>query len=220
MARLVLFDLDNTLLDRESAFATWAQGFLAANQLPPTAWPAIESADADGLKARELFFRQIREEFQIRTTVEDLLASYYVDYPACYSVDQETVEAVRTLRRSGWMVGVVTNGESFQRAKLEATDLVDEFDAICISALVGAWKPDIAIFEEAARMCGSPLSGWMVGDSAAADMTGGRRAGLSTIWIARNRTWDPTEPAPDAIANTIPQAVEFILRSDSAEIQS
>jgi HAD superfamily hydrolase (TIGR01549 family) len=214
MAPLALFDLDNTLLDRESAFATWAQSFLETNQLPPAAWPVIELADADGLKARDLFFRQIREQLQIRTNVEDLLASYYVDYPACYSVDQETVDAVRALRSSGWMVGVVTNGESFQRAKLEATDLVDEFDAICISALVGAWKPDVAIFEEAARMCGAPLSGWMVGDSAAADVTGGRRAGLRTIWIARNRTWDSRESAPDAIADTIPQAVEVILSSD------
>jgi HAD superfamily hydrolase (TIGR01549 family) len=215
VARLALFDLDNTLLDRESAFATWAQSFLAANGLPPTAWPVIESADADGLKTRDIFFRQIREELDIRTGVEELLARYYVDYPACFSVDQETVESVRTLRRSGWMVGVVTNGESFQQAKLEATDLVDEFDAICISALVGAWKPDIAIFEEAARMCGLPLSGWMVGDSAAADITGGRQAGLRTIWMARNRTWPSTEPAPDAVVSTIPQAVEHILRSDS-----
>jgi putative hydrolase of the HAD superfamily len=112
------------------------------------------------------------------------------------------------------MIGVVTNGQSFQRAKLEATGLVDEVDAICISALVGAWKPDAAIFEEAARMCGVPLTGWMVGDSVAADMAGGRRAGLRTIWMARNRTWDSREPAPDAIASTIPQAVEVILRSD------
>jgi HAD superfamily hydrolase (TIGR01549 family) len=211
-----LFDLDNTLLDREKAFATWAQSFLAKNQLPPKAWPVIESADADGLKARDHFFHQIREELDIRTSVKDLLARYHVDYPACYSVDQETVEAVRSLRRSGWTLGVVTNGESFQRAKLEATDLVDEFDAICISGLVGAWKPDLAIFEEAARMCGAPLSGWMVGDSVAADMTGGRRAGLKTIWMARNRTWDSTEPAPDAIAHTIPEAAEVILRSDPA----
>jgi FMN phosphatase YigB (HAD superfamily) len=216
VAQLALFDLDNTLLDRESAFATWAHRFLAANKLPFTDWPVIESADAEGLKARDRFFREIREELGIRTNVEDLLASYYVDYPACYSVDHETVEAVQTLRRSGWMVGVVTNGESLQRAKLEATDLVDEFDAICISALVGAWKPDVAIFEEAARMCGLPLSGWMVGDSVGADMTGGRRAGLRTIWMARDRTWDSMEPAPDAIATTIPQAVEVILSSDSA----
>ena len=174
----------------------------------------IESADADGFTPRDVFFREVREALHIATSVDDLLAGYSVDYPACYSVDHETVDAVRALRRSGWVVGVVTNGASFQRAKLEATDLVEEFDAICISALVGAWKPDVAIFEEAARLCGSPLSGWMVGDSAAADVTGGRRAGLRTIWISRNRTWDSTEPAPDAVANTIPQAVEVILSSD------
>ncbi|MGH9016597.1 MAG: HAD family hydrolase [Acidimicrobiales bacterium] len=213
MARLALFDLDNTLLDRESAFALWGQRFLALHKLPATAWPVIETADAEGLRAREPFFREIRDEFGLRRTVEDLLGDYHVDYPACYSVERETVEGVRNLRRNGWSVGVVTNGESLQRSKLEATNLVDEFDAICISALVGARKPDVAIFEEAAKMCGLPLSGWMVGDSAAADMTGGHQAGLQTIWMARGRTWDSAGFSPDAIVKSIPQAVDVILRS-------
>jgi HAD superfamily hydrolase (TIGR01549 family) len=217
MAGLTLFDLDNTLLDREAAFAIWARRFLAESQLPPSGWAKIKLADADGFKPRDLFFGEIREEFGITTAVEDLLARYHVEYPACFSVEHGTVEAVRKLRGSGWMVGVVTNGEPSQRAKLEATDLVDEFDAICISALVGAWKPDVAIFEEAARMCGLPLSGWMVGDSASADMAGGRRAGLKTIWMARGRSWDSTEPAPDAIASKIPEAVEIILGSDPGQ---
>ena len=147
----------------------------------------------------------------VPTSVDDLLARYFVEYPACYSVDEETIDAVRRLRTNGWKVGVVTNGPPSQQAKLEATDMVGEFDAICISQMVGAHKPDIAIFEEAARLCALPLDGWMVGDSAAADIRGGKQAGLRTIWMARGRAWDLADPAPDAIAETIAEAVSTIL---------
>ena len=210
MARLALFDLDNTLLDRDAAFAVWAQHFIDSNRLSPEAWPVIERADEDGMRPRELFFAQLRKELSIAASVDDLLARYHVEYPACFSADGETIDAVRSLRSSGWKAGVVTNGAPSQRAKLETVDMVDEFDAICISSIVGANKPDVRIFEEAARICGVPLDGWMVGDSAIADIGGGKNAGLRTIWMARGRTWDPTDPAPDAVAATIAQAVAII----------
>ena len=58
-----------------------------------------------------------------------------------------------------------------------------------------------------------PLVGWMVGDSADADIVGGRRAGLKTIWMARGRTWPSDEFSPDFTVATIPEAVDIIVRS-------
>jgi putative hydrolase of the HAD superfamily len=211
MACLALFDLDNTLLDRESAFAIWAKGFIESNGLSPETSSAIEKADEDGFKPRDLFFAQLKEELGISMGIDDLLVQYDVEYPACYSVKVETIDAVRSLRVNGWKVGVVTNGPPSQWAKFETTDLVDEFDAICISSEVGARKPDPAIFKEAARICGVPLEGWMVGDSATADIGGGNRVGLRTIWMARGREWTSSDQAPSAVAETIPEAVSIIL---------
>lgn len=139
------------------------------------------------------------------------MADYRVDYPACFTVDDGTVESIRALRSTGWKLGIITNGASFQLDKLTATNLIDEFDAICISENVGASKPEVAIFEEAARRCGEPLAGWMVGDSLHADIEGGRRAGLRTIWMARGRTRLRENPVPDAIVATIPEAVDIML---------
>jgi FMN phosphatase YigB (HAD superfamily) len=51
-------------------------------------------------------------------------------------------------------------------------------------------------------------------DLIAADMAGGRGAGLRTIWMARGRTGDPSEPPPDAVADTIAGAVDIIVGSD------
>ena len=131
-----------------------------------------------------------------------------MDYPACYTVDTETVVGLRQLRARGWQIGVITNGGPAQLAKLEATNLIEEFDAICVSEVVGAAKPDPVIFEMAAELCEIPLEGWMTGDSAAADMAGGRGVGLRTIWIARGHTWASPDPAPDAVVSTVPQAIK------------
>jgi len=100
VARLALFDLDNTLLDREAAFALWARNFIATNGLSPDAWSIIESMDDDGVTPRSVFFSEIRVKLGIATNSADLLDSYRVDYPACYSVDDETVRAIRNCGRT------------------------------------------------------------------------------------------------------------------------
>lgn len=211
---LALFDLDNTLLDREAAFSRWSHAFIRNHGLPEEAWPFMESADQDGMTQKDIFFEQVRAAFDIPSEVEELQARYYVDYPACYRVDAETVSGLRQLRARGWRTGVVTNGGPAQLAKLEATDLIGEFDAICVSEVVGATKPDPAIFEMAADLCERPLEGWMIGDSVTADIAGGRGVGLRTIWISRGRIWASLDPAPDAVVGKVPQAIEIILESD------
>jgi putative hydrolase of the HAD superfamily len=211
MGKLALFDLDNTLLDREAAFSKWARGFATEFELPQGSRAVIGQLDEDGSIPREDFFAAIRQAFGIAATIEELVSRYYLEYPDCFTVDGNTVTSLRNLRSQGWKVGVVTNGPPSQMRKLESTGLVDEVDAICISETVGSWKPDPAIFEEAARRCGLPLRGWMVGDSAPADIVGGRQCGLRTIWMARGRAWDPSELPPDEMVATIPQAVDLIL---------
>ncbi len=213
MDNLALFDLDNTLLDRERAFRIWSGRFVESYGLDHDAMEVIERLDGDGAAPREEFFACLRRSFDISEGVDALLENYYDEYPAYFSVEPETLAAIRALRREAVKVGVVTNGPPSQWTKIEAAGLVDEVDAVCISAVVGAWKPDVAIFEEAARACRVPLVGWMVGDSADADIVGGRRAGLKTIWMARGRTWPSDEFSPDFTVATIPEAVDIIVRS-------
>lgn len=200
------------MLDRDLAFAKWASNFIDDHGLTGDAWSVIESADEDGLRPRDQFFGLLRGTFSIAASIDHLVDAYRDEYPRCYTVDDATVSAIRRLRDAGWKVGVVTNGPPSQMSKIEATNLGEEFDAICVSSIVGASKPDRAIFEEAARICEVPLAGWMVGDSAQADIEGGRAAGLATIWMARGRQWDSSSFAsPDAQVATIAEAVSRIL---------
>ncbi len=208
---LALFDLDNTLLDREGAYARWAERFCATHGLPDGAHAYLVEADGDGHRARTELFADLRERFGIADTVDGLVEAYGTDYPAAYTLDDACRSALRHLRSAGWKVGVVTNGPAFQERKFDVTGLHDEIDALCVSALVDSWKPDPGIFVEAARRCASELEGWMVGDSGAADIRGGQAVGLRTVWIHRGRTWDLGPPAPDAEVADVPSAVGVIL---------
>lgn len=212
---IALFDLDNTLLDREAAFARWVQSFCASHGLPDDAPAWLLAADEDGFRPREEVFAGIRSRYGVDDPVEDLLHAYHRDYPTAFEFPDDSRYALRRLRSSGWKVAVVTNGPRSQERKLEVTGLGDEIDAVCVSALIESWKPDPGIFEEAARRCDIGLEGWMVGDSAAADIRGGQGVGLRTIWFHRNRTWDLGRPEPDAQVADVPAAVRIILGEDA-----
>jgi FMN phosphatase YigB (HAD superfamily) len=211
VATLALFDLDNTLLDRQAAFLAWATEFADEHSLGDAAPATLEVLDMDGLRPRAEFFGSVRRAFPITTPVDDLVSRYFVDYPRHFSVADETIDALRRLRAGDWKIGVVTNGQPTQRLKLDVTGLGAEVDAVCVSAEIGSEKPDKAIFEEAARRCDVPLSGWMVGDSAGADIAGGHGCGLKTIWMSRGRNWSSSGPTPDATVASIREAVAVIL---------
>jgi HAD superfamily hydrolase (TIGR01549 family) len=209
---LALFDLDNTLLNREEAFALWTRQFLISHELGEDALPIIERLDADGHTPREQFFSGLRTQLGVTTSIQKLLSDYDAEYPLKYTAEPETIDALRRLRGAGFKVGVVTNGPPSQWAKLEATGLENEFDAVCISSVLSTSKPERAIFEQAARLCGIALDGWMVGDSPEADVAGGIGAGLRTIWMSRGREWSEYDYSPEFAALAIPEAVEIILR--------
>jgi HAD superfamily hydrolase (TIGR01549 family) len=164
--------------------------------------------------SRENASSELRTELGINEPVQELLADYYTEYPSKYSAEPGVIEAIRSLRAGGFKVGVVTNGPPSQEKKLQVAGIQGEFDAVCVSAIVGGvTKPDRAIFEEAARICELPLQGWMVGDSPEANIAGGITVGLRTIWMHRGREWSDFDYRPDFSASSIPEAVEIILRS-------
>lgn len=211
MSKLVLFDLDDTLLDRESAFRLWAHDFIDCHNLSDASLETIIRIDGEGDKPVVNFFTELVEALGIRTSVGELVDQFWAVYPTCFTVQDSTYDALQRLRLSGWKLGIVTNGPLTQWKKIEAANLLPFFDGFCVSGEIGIRKPHVGIFIEAAQRCGAALDGWMVGDSADADIVGGHQAGLQTIWFPRGQVWEKIGLVPDAVAVTITEAVETIL---------
>jgi putative hydrolase of the HAD superfamily len=216
MRPLALFDLDNTLIDRASAFARWAADFAAARELSGAAVPWLVGADGDGNVARPEFFARVRERYGLADPVERLLAEYRATYPTYARARPEVLDGLSALRAERWRVGIVTNGSrQTQRAKISRTGLAAHVDAVCVSEEVGVRKPDPVIFAIAAHRCGTTLSGggWMVGDCATRDVAGGAAVGLSTIWVRRDREWPDAAPSPDRTVDDVVDAIDWLRAS-------
>jgi FMN phosphatase YigB (HAD superfamily) len=101
-----------------------------------------------------------------------------------------------TLREGGpFRLGVVSNFAGNLVPCLAELGILDRFDAVLDSAVVGATKPDPAIFERALAALGvSAARALMVGDNPFADVQAAAACGLRTCWLA-----PASRPTPDGV---------------------
>jgi len=219
---VALFDLDNTLVDRSSAFRRWAEQFTSERRLGEEGLAWLCSADDDGFARRDVLFEGARRRFGLEETTEELVAEYRRTYPSQFRPAPPVTEALRSLRLAGWRIGVVTNGPPSQRDKLDRSGLTELVDAVCISDEVGVAKPDRGIFVEALLRCGAegtpPRSVVMVGDTPEPDVGGGRSMGFRTIWLHRGRPWPRADYHPDVSVASVVEAAEFLLAGETSLI--
>jgi putative hydrolase of the HAD superfamily len=214
---LVIFDLDNTLVDRDRSFRRWAVELVRRHALDPAEQEWLVAADGDGFHAREKFLTAVRDRYGLDEPLSSMLNRYRERIVALLEPDPQVRATIDRLRASGRQVAITTNGEtSQQRTKIRLAGLAASVDAVVISDEVGVAKPDRMIFDVTAQRCGLRLAdgGWMVGDCPIRDIGGGHAAGLRTIWMRRSRTWDPSLPPPDGIVNSVPEVLPVLTAED------
>jgi putative hydrolase of the HAD superfamily len=213
---LFLVDLDDTLIDRKAAFAAWASSFVDRHRLPQGSleW-LLENDFGRGTVTVNGFFNWVTSRYGLPFSRDELLANFLEEFVSYFPpLTVETREALTRLRARGWKIAIVSNGStSLQLRKLDVTGVIPLVDAWCVSEEAGVRKPEPAIFELAAERCASDLiGGWMVGDSAEADIAGGQAAGLYTAWIRRGRVWPEADPMPDLLVDTFAEAATLVLQ--------
>ncbi|MBB4917434.1 HAD family hydrolase [Streptosporangium saharense] len=213
MQQLALFDLDNTLVNLDKAFAVWVIEFADLHGLGYEAVDLMMSLDRAGYPHREVFFAKIREHFALPEPAGELWRQYRQRMPYLVRCQPEVKDGLIRLRASGWKVAIVTNGTADnQFGKINQTGLSEIVDAYVLSGIEGIRKPDRRLFEIAAERCGMSLcagGGWMIGDNLVADIAGGRAAGLRTIWIDHGK-WSDCEHSADYVFTDVLQAMEIL----------
>lgn len=118
----------------------------------------------------------------------DLFEDIYEYYARgeAWTVSPGAVEALRRLRAAGMRTAIVSNFDSRLRRILEELAITDAFDAVAISAEIGAEKPNPVIFEAACAALDLPPSACVhVGDDRRNDVFGARDAGVwAWLWGA------------------------------------
>lgn len=209
---IVMFDLDDTLMSRDEALRRFA--LLAANlgRGVDDANLVVQLADRNGDRDRREFISIIREQLGIPLSLDRLFAWYEAIYPTCFECSSHTRSLLEQLRARGWKLSVVTNGDADRQVrKLINAGIYDLFDSVCAASEIGSEKPDGRLFAEAARRAGSQLAGWMIGDSFADDIEGGRRVGLRTVWVGGQLAASKGDPPSTIVASTVDDAIRHIL---------
>lgn len=207
----VLFDLDDTLFDRNAAQGTVldlivkrfphlfdvfemervAQAFAESDRLVDEDFNA--GAPFDGL--RESRSRHFLRLLGIREDYADAITELYLrDCPMVNVPVPGAVPLVKELSLR-FQVGVVSNGMAdVQYRKLDTIGLRDVFSCIVLSEEIGIRKPDPRIFSHAAYLLHiKPPQCLYVGNSYTHDIVGAKTAGMLACWLNRG----PSAPRND-----------------------
>ena len=196
MARAIVFDLDETLLDRRGSLDRYArclwQAFAANAKLGEDNFGDVfHRLDGNGRVPRPEFFSALSDA-AFDDVQADAIAAHFRSYAWLDPILFERVEEViDTCKAHSYAVGLVTNGGSHsQNAKLANSGLRKHLDACIISEEFGVKKPDPGIYAEIAnRLDAEPGSSWFVGDDPISDVCGPAAYGFNTAWIDRYLPW-------------------------------
>ncbi len=209
----VLFDLDNTLFDRDMAFSKWAEEF-ARDQFADRSedyrtqvLKQIVAIDAHGYTTKKALFTQMRERYPtITDEVEALCERFYRDWLIHMTLARETECLLDELDCSGIPFGIITNGPAQQHDKIRQLGLHHRTQCLFVSEEFGCNKPDPSIFRAAASDLEVPCEHILfVGDNPAADICGAHAVGMTTAWLPCGASW-PAELAhiePDYVIDSL-----------------
>jgi len=203
--RIVVFDLDGTLVDTAPDLINALNFVLAREGLAPV--PLAAARNMIGAGVRKLVERGLEAEgveaspADMTRMMDDFIA-YYAEHIADDSRPFDGLEAaLDDLAGHGYRFAVCTNKlEWLSKRLLERLNLSGRFAAICGADTFGITKPDPAIFRQTVARAGGEVSqAIMVGD-AGPDVGVARRAGVPVIGVSFGYTEVPiADLKPDRV---------------------
>jgi putative hydrolase of the HAD superfamily len=219
---LILFDIDDTLIDHTAAVRHGVTALHATLASPPELSVLLGSwTDA----MRQHFPRYLRGETsyeeqrraRMRQTIDaslsdahadTIFATYFSAYESAWSLFPDAIPCLDAL--AGHRLGIISNGNgNEQRSKLARTGIAHRFASVHISNDCGYAKPAVEIFHQACRDAGVvPSDAVYIGDFYEADAIGSRQAGLRGVWL--DRTQSRTDAHAPPIITSLSQLASFI----------
>ncbi len=213
--RVLLFDLDDTLCDYETARAERLRmAFRLGADGEPVERPGVdlEAMIADSIRTHPHAADHFVDLFPRHGIDDPAAARAAIDWYRAHRFHglrlfPNAADILRSLRavsfaegeRGRRTLGIVTNGPAdVQRAKIRLLGVGDLVDFVVISGEFGVAKPDPAIFWAALSLAqAEPGDAVFVGDSPEFDIAGAHAAGLQSVWVNHGeRGWASSRPAP------------------------
>jgi putative hydrolase of the HAD superfamily len=213
----VLFDLDETLLDRTQSLTRFVQAqyqrfFPHCHHIPPGAFrQRFVELDAHGTVWKDKVYQQLLAEQKFAGVGWEELLNDYVDHFADSCVGFPHLHTMLdALAVRGYRLGIVTNGRSpFQERNIAALGIRHYFGAVLVSEAERVRKPDPEIFlRAAARLQARVDEVVFIGDNPQADIAGAQRCGMKAIWFAPRAVGECA--FADAVCNGLHELADLV----------
>ena len=215
----LIFDLDNTLLDRQAVFARVAGSFydeFLRNLTPVSREDAVDLMvgwDGDGYVGKQQVFKNWLDEWpEVGLDLGSLTKWYRSETQQQVQPDLRVNAYLAHLNDQQIPWGLVTNGSSSQHSKLRAAGLAQLAPFVIVSEEVGYAKPDPRIFRDAMDAMGltNPERVMFVGDNPAADIDGAKQFGMKATWMRRGREYPAGLLSPDYVVDDVVEVGDVV----------
>ena len=189
--KVVMMDLDNTLLDRtEGAYRTFRHFVASVLDIDPDTMygeaivQELQNWDGYGNVRKSFLVENLKRHFQIDLEGFDMPSWWFDNLWRFEELYPDALETLDYLKEK-YSLALLTNGDHYcQSQKVVQNKLEDYFELTIISDDIGKPKPDPLMYNLALEHFGiRPEEAVYVGDTFGKDILGAYNAGIRGIWI-------------------------------------
>ena len=222
---ILLFDVDNTLLDfdaneAESFKSTMGDKgidytedlFAAYKTLNHQMWQAAERGELTVDEVIHTRFAKLLAHYDLKVDGSDFEKTYRAYLNKGIQEMPHVHEVLQALHKAHQLY-VITNGLiETQTARLKDSGLSAYFEKVFISEAIGATKPSAVFFNHVKENIPGfdPQKALIIGDSLTADIKGGHLAGIDTCWICKEGTPNTSELKPNYIIHSLTELLQIV----------
>ncbi|WP_231735233.1 HAD family hydrolase [Gracilibacillus massiliensis] len=190
MVKAVLFDLDETLLNRKESVLHFLSNqydrLSSLKHIPKDDYKKrFVQLEKNGYVWKDVVYEQLVTEFSITDISKEALLEDYIQNFQHHCIPfPHLIPMLENLKEQHFKLGLITNGkEQFQINNIQALQITSYFDTILISESEGVKKPDPIIFQRALdRLEVPPDQSVFIGDHLENDVFAAKRVGMNVLW--------------------------------------
>lgn len=207
---VVVFDLDNTLIDRQRAFVRWLSDFLRCHLTTDhhdrrQVMRHLLRVDDGGRTSRHEVYREISAQVNQVVSPHDI-GKQVVQELYRYVRPDERVQNLLKRIVGEKRVALATNGSVINQQRKLTSAMLNEvpWELVAISQALGVSKPHREFFDSVRRgLRQPPESLLMVGDDWDRDIQGASEAGWKTCWVSWGRYLPKHGQAPTMVVQDV-----------------